>query len=339
MKRADCPTAVAPEVAVLPMSEGVILSNRHRSETAGGPTLGLSLVIPAYNEAAAIREVLNSFKAELKHIPVETEVIVVDDHSNDHTAEIASQVEGVRVVRNPRNLGYGHSLLRGMRVARGRYLAIADGDGSYPAAELPQLWRYVEEGADHVIGARTGRHLTPHLGLRSVYGRLCGFVTGEEVPDANSGLRIFDRRLIETLRGDLCLGFSFTTSLTLASLMSGYVVVFHPIAYQEREGHSHVRRIRDTLRTAQYLVQLVAVYNPLKLFLPFVALSSSLALVGFAYGGIYRSPWGMLTGVLLSATTLLLFGLAAIAYIVARTGNRSDNPLHRTAKNDDRELD
>jgi glycosyltransferase involved in cell wall biosynthesis len=297
--------------------------------------IDLSLIIPAYNEGVVIRDVLEGFRAVLRNIPVATELILVDDASLDGTAAQASQVEGVRVLRNPRNLGYGHSLLRGMQVARGRYFAIADADGSYPADCLPRLWRYVEEGADHVIGARSGKHLTSHFGLRSLYRALCHFVTGERVPDANSGLRIFDRRVVETLRGDLCRGFSFTTSLTLASLMSGFVVVFHPIPFHERAGHSHVHRIRDTLRTAQYLIQLIAVYNPLKLFLPLVLLSVIIGLAGFAYGWLYRSPWGALTGLLASATTPLLCGLAALAYIIARTGNKPEHPLAPAQDGDD----
>lgn len=318
---------------------GAVLRRTDSSSTKqispDGGEIELSMIVPAYNEAGAIREVLENLVAILDEIPARTELIVVDDHSADETSKIAAEVEGVRVLRNPRNLGYGHSLLRGMQLARGRYFAISDADGTYPAEELPALWEFIEAGADHVIGARTGKELTSHFGMRTIYRWLCRLVTGEYVPDANSGLRILDRKLVETLRGDLCRGFSFTTSLTLASLMSGFVVVFHPIPYNERKGHSHVHRIRDTLRTIQYLVQIVAVYNPLKLFLPLVLLSGSLSLAGFAYGGLFESVWGALTGVLLMATTLVLSGIAALAYIIGRTGNKAVNLFERSVDDDE----
>jgi glycosyltransferase involved in cell wall biosynthesis len=317
-----------------------VMSREPASESANHLVAGmggidLSVIVPAYNEAAAIKEVLELLLAALREIPVETELIVVDDYSDDETSKIAGEIEGVRVLRNPRNLGYGHSLLRGMQTARGRYFAISDADGTYPAEELPALWQYIDAGADHVIGARTGKQLTSHFGLRTVYRWLCQLVTGENVPDANSGMRIFDRKLVETLRGDLCRGFSFTTSLTLASLMSGFVVVFHPIPYNERKGRSHVHRIRDTLRTVQYLFQIIAVYNPLKLFLPLVLLSGLLGLAGFAYGGVYGSVWGALTGVLMAATTLILCGIAALSYIIGRMGNKAVNLFERSVDNDE----
>ena len=127
------------------------------------------------------------------------------------------------------------------------------------------------------------------------------------------------REIVQNLRGDLCLGFSFTTSLTIASIMTGYVVTFTEIPYDKRVGKSHVR-MKDVLRTMQYLFQLVAVYNPLKLFLPMVAFSMLLALSGFAYGVLRASPNGFLAGLLMTATSFLLVGLAGHAYIVSRVG-------------------
>lgn len=291
-------------------------------ETAAPATLpgeiALSLVIPARNEEAAIERVLSEFKTALARLEVATEIILVDDASTDQTAARAGAVAGVRVVRNPRNLGYGHSLLRGMDVARGRYFAIADADGTYPSASLADLWALVEAGADHAIGRRTGENLTEHFGMRAVYRWLCRYVAGEDVPDANSGLRILDRRIVEQLRPDLCRGFSFTTSLTLASLLSGWVVAFVPIPYNSRVGKSHVRRLRDSLRTAQYLLQIVAAYNPVKLYLPLIGFAALLGLAGFIYGAARSSPWGTISAVLMAAVVLLLTGQAGIAYISAR---------------------
>lgn len=286
----------------------------------------LSLVIPARNEEAAIARVLGEFKAALANLGAGSEIIVVDDASGDQTAARAAEIEGVRVVRNPRNLGYGHSLLRGMDAARGRYFAIADADGTYPPAALADLWALIQNGADHAIGERRGENLAAHFGMRTVYRWLCNYVAGEDVPDANSGLRIMDRRIVTELRGDLCRGFSFTTSLTLASLLSGWVVAFAPIAYSVRVGKSHVRRLRDALRTAQYLVQIVAVYNPVKLYLPLVAFAALLGLAGFLYGAIKASPWGTMTAVLMAAVVLILVGLSGVAYISARSGARTRGP-------------
>lgn len=279
----------------------------------------LSVVIAARDEDQAITGVLEGIRAALIGLPCASEVVLVDDGSQDETAARALAVPGVRVVRNPINLGYGHSLLRGIATARGEVIAIIDADGTYPPDALPALYDLITRGADHVIGARTGDFFSSHFQLRHFYRLLCRYVVGQGVPDANSGLRVFRRELVESLRGDLCRGFSFTTSLTLASILTGRVVMFLPISYAPRVGRSHVRP-RDALRTLQYLFQLIAFYNPLKLFLPLVLASSVLSLLALGYGVPSRSQLGLLSAVIMAATAMLLVGISAHAYIVSRVG-------------------
>jgi len=280
----------------------------------------LSVVVPAFNEEAGIVGVIEGLKSTLARLPCRSEVIVVDDGSTDGTSERVAAIEGVRLLRNPVNLGYGHSLMRGIASARGSLIAISDADASYPSASLADLHALLEEGADHVIGERTGENLKSPWLARGIYRWLCGYVVGTRVPDANSGFRVFRREVAENLRGDLCLGFSFTTSLTLASIMSGYVVAFVKIPYRKRVGRSHVR-FRDVLRTSQYLFQLIAVYNPLKLFLPLVVLSVLLAGLAFLLAGSAATAPATLLGIALIGVTLVLVGLAALAYVASRVGS------------------
>jgi glycosyltransferase involved in cell wall biosynthesis len=282
---------------------------------ADGPLL--SVVVPAFDEEDAIVGVLQRLTAELSGLGCAAEIIVVDDGSRDRTGERASGVPGIRLVRNPVNLGYGHSLMRGIAAARGRLIAISDADGSYPPTGLRDLLALVHSGADHVIGLRTGPHVKRPWLTRSIYRQLCGYVVGCRVPDANSGFRVFRREVAESLREDLCLGFSFTTSLTLASIMTGYVVTYSAIPYERRAGRSHVR-YRDVLRTAQYLFQLVAVYNPLKLFLPLVVISGLLACAALLLAATGRATPANLLVVAIVEAPIVMVGLAALAYIASR---------------------
>lgn len=294
----------------------------------------LSMIMPAYNEADAIVSVLEELQRVLALLPCETELIVVEDCSTDDTAAKIESVPGVRLLRNPVNLGYGHSLLRGIQASRGDLLGIIDADMTYPPANLVDLYAMIESGADLAIGRRTGEHLRSWFSMRTVYRWLCGYVSGQHVPDANSGLRLFRREIVADLRGDLCLGFSFTTSQTLASLLSGYVVTFTDIPYDLRVGRSHVR-VRDILRTLQYLFQLIAVYNPLKLFLPFVILNILLAGGTIAYGLVLERWVALLSGVILVCCALVLIGLAATSYIMSRTGlSTARNRLRHDASED-----
>jgi glycosyltransferase involved in cell wall biosynthesis len=276
----------------------------------------LSVVIPAYNEQDGIAALLGEVKAALGGLSCASEIVVVDDASRDETAGVVSAIEGIRLVRNPVNLGYGHSIMRGIQAARGDVIAICDADGSYDPSSIPALYARTQQGVDHSIGRRTGSNLKRRWMGRDIYRALCGYVVGTNVPDANSGLRIFRRRVAESLGGELCRGFSFTTSLTLASYMCGYVVSFTDVPYRPRVGKSHVT-FRDVLRTAQYLFQLTATYNPLKLFLPLVVLSGALAVAGLVGAGLgLGSSWALL-GAMMGAATLLLAGLAVHAYVIS----------------------
>jgi glycosyltransferase involved in cell wall biosynthesis len=297
------------------------MTNATEAQTEGSRATFLSIVIPAYNEAAALAGVLREVEAAADALPCPSEIVVVDDCSADETAALATADPRVRLVRNPVNLGYGHSLMRGIAAARGDAIALCDADGSYDPAGLVQLFARLQDGVDHAVGQRTGRFFQRPFLRRHAYRWLCGYVTGTHVPDANSGLRVFRREIFEHLKPDLCRGFSFTTSLTLASYLSGCVVAYCQVPYRARIGRSHVR-FRDVLRTAQYLVQLIVAYNPLKFFFPLVTVSGGLTLVAAVLALAGREGW-LLPAWVMGAATLLLAGLGGHAYIVSRAAGGS----------------
>ena len=94
----------------------------------------------------------------------------------------------------------------------------------------------------------------------------------------------------------LCDTFSFTTSMTLAYMMTGRFVAYTPIDYFERAGRSKVRLFRDALRTLQYVVEAILYYNPLKLFLLF----SLICLVAAALMMAVSFYFKIVTGVMLA---------------------------------------
>jgi glycosyltransferase involved in cell wall biosynthesis len=229
----------------------------------------LSLIIPAYNEEASIRTVVEEAVSVLDGLGIEYEIIVVDDCSTDQTA---AAVEGTpaRVFRNVKNGGYGYSLMRGIRHAKHPTVAMVDADGSYPIAEFPRLFEEYQTGVDMVVGSRQGGHYTgsPRMRfLRWVFGALVQFITGQRVPDVNSGMRIFDRELVIPLFPHMSYGFSFTTSITVLFMMRSRPVSYLPVPYLKRKGFSKVHYLRDSLRALQILVSITARLNPIKLFL------------------------------------------------------------------------
>jgi glycosyltransferase involved in cell wall biosynthesis len=113
----------------------------------------LSVVIPAYNERAWVRELV----ARVRAVPIPKEIIVVDDCSTDGTGEILKSLENedLRVVYQPHNRGKGAALREGFRLATGAVVIVQDADLEYDPAEYPRLIQPILDGrADVVFGSR-----------------------------------------------------------------------------------------------------------------------------------------------------------------------------------------
>jgi len=273
----------------------------------------ISVVIPAFNEGAAVRQTVQQLLAILAGS--EHEIIVVDDGSSDATGSEASAA-GARVVVHPHNLGYGGALKTGIRAAVYDTIVITDADGTYPNADLPKLLDEYRKGFNMAVGARTGPHYHESLlksPLRYLLKWLVEFTTGRRIADVNSGFRVFSRGEVLPYLDHLCNTFSFTTSVTLAYMMTSKFVGYVPIAYHPRIGNTKVRLFRDSLRTLQYIVQAILYYNPLKMFL----LISGLLFVAASVLMILALQWKIMTafylgvGCYLMVVTVFCLGMLA----------------------------
>jgi len=244
--------------------------------------LSVTVVIPALNEKDAVGPVVRELADLLARSVKSHEVLVVDDGSTDGTAD-AARAAGATVVRHPVNRGYGQALETGIKTARHDWILMIDADGSYPPGEAAKLLERAPE-FDLVIGERTGSHFwgSPTAALlRWTYLRIASFIVGERVPDANSGLRLVRKALAAEKGPVQCLGFSHSTTMTLSFLKAGRFVDFVPIEFRARVGKSHVRRVRDILRTLQLMTQVLIAYNPLKLFVTLAAPPAALGCLFF----------------------------------------------------------
>ena len=168
----------------------------------------LSVVIPALNEEAGIRNIVDRVLAvqpALRDAGIEhLELIVVDDGSTDRTAEIAAAQPGVRLLRHPANRGYGAALKTGFNAAQGEWIGFLDADGTYPPEYFPQLCRTAaEEQADIVIGSRMAgaesqMPAVRRLGNR-IFAGLVSLISAQSITDSASGMRIFRKSLLERL--------------------------------------------------------------------------------------------------------------------------------------------
>jgi dolichol-phosphate mannosyltransferase len=164
----------------------------------------LSIVIPAYNEERFIGTLLEKIRAvDLAPLGIEKEIIVVDDCSNDRTAEIAASAPGVTLTRLAVNGGKGKAVRAGIALATGEYLIIQDADLEYdPNDYVPMLQALLSGRGDVVYGSRymgRGRHtnqsLAAYLGGRSLSLAALVF-TGRYLTDTVTALKLFHRSQI-----------------------------------------------------------------------------------------------------------------------------------------------
>jgi glycosyltransferase involved in cell wall biosynthesis len=203
----------------------------------------LAVIIPAYEAAATVAEVVTAVRGAAPGAPV----YVVDDGSHDETAARAGGA-GATVLGHLHNRGKGAALATGFAralAAHADVLVTLDADGQHPASEIPRLAAPIIAGtADMVLGARAragdmpvARRVTNWLSAA-----LASRIGGAAVPDAQTGFRAISRRLAEAVRPSQT-GYDFETAFLLAALAAGYRVQTAPIPtiYQGARSHFHWR--------------------------------------------------------------------------------------------------
>lgn len=268
------------EVVGPPVTDAI----EHAPITDGHPlAAAVTVVIPAYNEGAHVAEGIGQVREVMESTDWEFEIIVVDDGSADDTASAAAAT-GVRVIRHPRNRGYGASLKRGIAAARFDWILITDADGTYPAESIPDLLAIAHEN-DMVVGSRTGERVAIPLERRPAkwfLRKLASYLAGRNLPDLNSGLRLMRRDLVERYAHLLPSGFSFTTTITLASACNDHLIEYVQINYMARLGQSKIRP-RHAYDFMLLILRTIVFFNPLKVFIPLGGVLFLGGLAKFAY--------------------------------------------------------
>lgn len=280
----------------------------------------ISVVIPVYNEAASIsltiHEIKESFISQDRY---DLEIVAVNDGSTDETKSVlTSNFPEVAVVDNIINMGYGYSLKRGIERASAETIVIIDADGSYPVHQLIQMIDRYEEGLELVVGSREKTFIEDSF-FKSVF-RWClkflvEFTAGIKIPDVNSGMRIFSRSTIIPYFPYLSNKFSFTTSMTLHYALDAKKMEFIPNGYRKRIGQSKVKIVKDSFRTLQFIVEIIAVKNPLKLHLMAMIPTMILLALFSVYGVFFKVAWPVL---LLLCTLLIQVSLCVLGLFNAR---------------------
>jgi glycosyltransferase involved in cell wall biosynthesis len=282
----------------------------------------VSIVVPAYNEKGSIARTIEEINDAIKDRDDILEVIVVDDGSTDGTAEIAKQNPSVKVIQHSQNRGYGASLKTGIRHAGGEIILIIDADSTYPIEEIPLLLSHMD-AYDMVVGARTSKDVKIQpirKPAKWFLSKLANYLSGTKIPDLNSGFRAFDKEIALKFFNILPDQFSFTTTITLGMICSGYTIKYEPIAYHYRVGKSKISPIRDTSNFILLIIRTIMYFNPLKIFLPISLGLGVLAIAMLCYDVFVIRNIGDKT-VLLFSMALLIGAIGMLSDLIVRKTN------------------
>ncbi|PWU24990.1 MAG: glycosyltransferase family 2 protein [Candidatus Rokuibacteriota bacterium] len=326
----------APELSTSPGGRTAAQARRCRRWAPWAYSLALaaapeiSVVIPCLDEEQAVGAVVDQAWEGIERSGRTGEVIVVDNGSSDHSAEIAAD-HGATVVFEGRR-GYGRAYLTGLAHVRGQYVVMADADGTYPLAQLAPFVDALEAGNDLVLGSRFAGKI--HEGAMPWSNRWIGnpvltgmlnSLFGVKVSDAHCGMRALRRSALPVL--DLhSTGMEFASEMVFKAFRTNLHVSEVPIDYFPRTGDSKLSRFGDGWRHVRFML----LYSPSWLYFVPSGLMLLLGLAGMlvlASGpvDVLGRTWQIHTMLAFVALTLvgaqiLQLGLFARTYALTHFG-------------------
>ncbi len=288
----------------------------------------IAVLIPCYNEAITIANVIESFRKELPH----SMIYVFDNNSTDKTAEIAHEY-GATVIRETKQ-GKGNVVRAMFQKIQAEIYILVDGDATYPAHTVKDMIMPVaSREVDMVVGNRMAKgvyHVENKRPFHSLGNRLVIWLVNtifkSELSDIMSGYRVFSKRFVKTIPL-LSPGFEVETEITLHALDKKLKIREIDIDYRDRpqDSHSKLSTFSDGFKVLKTIFFVFKNYKP---FAFFSLLSALLAIAGFAIGlppiieyfqyqYVYKVPSAVLAASL-EVLAVLLFTCGLILDTVAR---------------------
>jgi glycosyltransferase involved in cell wall biosynthesis len=239
---------------------------RNATQLSSATGFAVAVLIPCYNEEAAIRRVVEDFRTRLP----DATILVYDNNSTDRTRQVA-RAAGAQV-RSERLQGKGHVVRRMFADIEADIYVLVDGDDTYDASVAPLMIRQlIENQLDMVTAVREptqqqAYRLGHRFGNRLLTALVCG-AFGNRVGDVLSGYRVFSRRFVKSFPALAC-GFETETEFTIHALELNMPVGEMPTAYHGRiaGSRSKLNTISDGLRILRTIMMLVKQERPLQTF-------------------------------------------------------------------------
>jgi glycosyltransferase involved in cell wall biosynthesis len=294
--------------------------------------LDIAVILPCYNEAAAIAGVVRDFRAALPGAAI----YVYDNNSTDDTAAVA-EAAGARVRHEPMQ-GKGNVVRRAFADVEADIYVMADGDGTYDAgraAELVDL--LLGRQLDMVVGTRADdspeAYRRGHRTGNLLFNKTVASLFGDRFSDIFSGYRVFSRRFVKSFPA-LSEGFEIETELTVHAIQLRMPVAEVPTAYRSRvEGsQSKLRTYRDGFKILFTILRFTQRFRPLLFYSTGAGVLAFLSIVlgypvvveFFETGLVPRLPTAVL-----STGIMLLAALALAIALILNANSRSQLEMKR----------
>jgi glycosyltransferase involved in cell wall biosynthesis len=300
---------------------GRILQASSRPEGWGEPqetsACDLSVVVPLYNESGNVAPLCERLDSVLSGLPLTSEVILVDDGSDDGTSReirrLRERYPYLRAVRFRRNFGQTAALAAGFDHARGDLVVTLDGDLQNPPEEIPKLLAKLEEGYDLVSGWRVKRkdHFLMRIIPSRIANRIIGWITGTRLHDFGCSLKVYRREILEGIQTHGVHGDMHRFLPAFAAALGARIAEIPVDHSPRRDGRSKY----GLFRTAIVVVDMISIrfllpysFKPLKIF---GLLGVFLFTLGSAIN-VYLAYIKLFAGAPLASRPLLLLGVLLV---------------------------
>jgi glycosyltransferase involved in cell wall biosynthesis len=298
----------------------------------------LSIILPCLNEQEAISGCLDEIKTMIQVNNLKAEVIVVNNASTDDTLKILLEYKKTfpeLIVVHEAKRGYGFAYLKGLKTATGKYICMADADGTYSFSQIPTFIKKLEDGSDLVVGNRfSGLMLSDSMTWSHRYvgnpilSSLVRLLFKVRIKDIHCGIRVISSEALKKITLYTG-GMEFASEMIIKAAKAGLKISEIPTTYKVRIGESKLNTMVDGWRHLRFIL----LYSPLALFflpglliffcgliLMTIFYFYELSLFGIQF---YVHPLFLFSLMILFGYQLIIFGGFSKVYAINHFGDRS----------------
>lgn len=288
---------------------------------------GISLILPVFNEEKCLLEELERCVASLIKTKLAYEIIIIDDKSTDNSLSIMTNyIEEnkdlpIIIIKNKKNLGVGYSRKIGSEKAKYEIIIWTDVDLSYPNQDLDQIIDYfIKSNVDMTVGSRKteeGTYKLIRFSVKFFIRKLAEFLSQEKIPDLNSGMRVFKKKIAKKYYKFMPDGFSCVSTLSLSFLTNKHDVNYYEINYKQRSGKSKFKFFVDTAKYIKQVIVICTTFNPLRIYLS-IGFSLIFLAILISLFGIYLNFYIPNSSILFFLTGIVFIFMGAIADLISK---------------------